>query len=427
MTVIAAVEEWVLVVTPIIGGVAVVTLLVVASILFVRDRVVPDWFVSCAAFAFGISTSPTVILWAGADPSTLVVSIVALAVAPLIAAWYRRFGLAGWYLVGASLPAVLWWAVFIVQDIGTPSFESADDLLVWFASAAAVTVLGLFSVAIGDRVPEPTRSPPNEPDPSRVTAVVTAYLGARRAGSLDLPNALALGLAGAASVAAVSLLAVIGVGAPWPALAGIAVFVILGTELFYRLEPRRLRAAMATHAFVGSPELRRFRQEVGGPMPTSAASAAKWLTRNPETDANRWIRPELLAWTGATDEAYEVIERMPDSTEPERFERRALQVLVDLVAGRPADVASLQAMAEAVGRPDSDDRLRAVAIVAVTRARERVIHGEDWIGPLIDAQPHLGPRALGIYRSDSWLPRFRALATVGVFLAFITVLPAMFR
>lgn len=257
--------------------------------------------------------------------------------------------------------------------------------------------------------------------------MATAFLGARRAGSLDLPNVLALGLAGTASVAAGSLLVVIGVDAPWPALAGIAVFVILGTELVYRLEPPRLRAAMATHAFVGSPELRRFRQEVGGPMPTSAASAAEWLRRNPETDANRWIRPELFAWTGATDKAYEVIDRMPDTTEPERFERRALQTLVDLVAGRPADVASLEAMAATVGGPDSDDRLRAVAIAALTRARERVVNGEDWIGPLIDAQPHLGPSALGIYRSDTWLTRFRALAAVGVILAFITVLPAMFR
>jgi hypothetical protein len=418
---------WIPIVTTISGATAVVILLLAASILVVRDHDVPDWFVSFAAFAFGISVNLSVMILAGADAVTLIATVVAIAVVPVVAVSYRRFGIAGWFLVGASLPAVLWWGFFIVQDLMTPSFTYAGDLLVWFASAAGMTALGLFSVAIGDRLPDqPPLRPPSEPDPSRVAAVATAYLGARRAGTLDVPNALSLGLAAAAWIGTTSILLVIGADVALATLVGMALFVALGTELFYRLEPRRLRVAMATHAFVGSPEMRRFRRELGGPIPYSAATAAEWLRRNPETDANRWARPELLAWTGAIDEADEVIGRMPESTQPERFERRSLQVLVDLVAGRPADIAGLEAFAEDVGDPGSDDRLRAVAIAALTRSRERLIHGGDWIGPLIDAQPRIGPGALGIFRSDTWLSRVRGLAVVGAIIGLAAVTQAIF-
>src|SRR5688500_8542155 len=124
---------WLPIVSAIGGATAVVILLLVASILVVRDRDVPDWFVPLAAFAFGISVSLGMMIWAGADAVTLITTVVAVAVVPLIAAWYRRFGVAGWFLVGASLPAVLWWGFFIVQDLTTPSFAYAGDLLVWFA------------------------------------------------------------------------------------------------------------------------------------------------------------------------------------------------------------------------------------------------------------------------------------------------------
>src|SRR5687768_16459361 len=59
--------DWLPIATPIIGGSVVVILLLAASILVVRDRDVPDWFVSLGAFAFGIPVSLSVMIWAGAD------------------------------------------------------------------------------------------------------------------------------------------------------------------------------------------------------------------------------------------------------------------------------------------------------------------------------------------------------------------------
>jgi hypothetical protein len=148
--------------------------------------------------------------------------------------------------------------------------------------------------------------------------------------------------------------------------------------------------------------------------------ARDWLARQPETDENRWVRPELLAWVGELEEAYQVLGRMPTDTDGQRFEHQSLRVFLDTVAGANADVDGLAAAAEEVGEPGSDERLRAVAAAAMARSRLILSRGEgDWTAPMLEAQARIGPRSLGIMRSDTWFLRFRMFALVGVMVIVI--------
>ncbi len=157
------------------------------------------------------------------------------------------------------------------------------------------------------------------------------------------------------------VLGALGVPVAIGGIAGAVAFALIATELFYHAWPPRLARAEAAHAFLGSWEMKRFRATTGRPVPTSIPLAREWLASQPETDENRWVRPEILAWIGEIEEAYEVLGRMPSDTEDERFERQSLKVYLDTVAGADADVDGLAAAAEEIGEPGSDERLRAVA------------------------------------------------------------------
>ena len=141
---------------------------------------------------------------------------------------------------------------------------------------------------------------------------------------------------------------------------------------------------------------------------------AEIAERHPEADDNRWARPELLAAVGDLDEAYRVADRLPAATEAERFERDALLAHLDIVAGRSPDIDALAEQAERLATPGSDEHLRAVAGVALSRARQRLAHGrDDWMEPLLEAQARIGARALSVVRADTWRRRFAALLVAG--------------
>jgi hypothetical protein len=296
-----------------------------------------------------------------------------------------------------------------------------DGLIVWFGSSAGIVLLGLVGVVLGDRVPAaPPRPPPNEPDPERAVVIARALIHELRFGPLDLPNVLSFGFgAGAATVLSL-VLGALGVPLLISSAASVAAFVLIATELYYHAWPPRLARVQAAHAFVGSWEVKRFRATTRASVPTSMPLARDWLARQPETDENRWVRPELLAWVGELEEAYQVLGRMPTDTDGQRFEHQSLRVFLDTVAGANADVDGLAAAAEEVGEPGSDERLRAVAAAAMARSRLILSRGEgDWTAPMLEAQARIGPRSLGIMRSDTWFLRFRMFALVGVMVIVI--------
>lgn len=132
---------------------------------------------------------------------------------------------------------------------------------------------------------------------------------------------------------------------------------------------------------------------------------------------------------GEIEEAYQVLGRMPSETDDQRFERQSLKVFLDTLAGADPDVDGLAAAAEELGEPGSDERLRAVAAAAIARSRLGLARGaKDWTAPLLEAQARIGPRALGILRSDTWLLRFRMFALISVMIIAIgTTISWVFR
>lgn len=405
------------------AGLAVMTLLIVAAaVLRFHDRAIPGWLIPSTAFAFGVGASLMVLLWPVTTGPVEAVLFLALAFGPaLLAARAHRFDLAGWILVGSGLIPLLWWGYYVAQDVTQEGIAYEDGLVVWFGSSAAIVLLGLVGVTLGNRVPAaPPRPSPGEPDPERGLVIARALLEELRFGPLDLPNALSIGLAAGVGVGLSLVLGALGVPVAIGGIVSVAVVTLIATELYYHVWPPRLARAQAAHAFLGSWEMKRFRATMGQPVPTSIPLAREWLARQPETDETRWARPEFLALVGEIDEAYQVLGRMPSDTDEQRFERQSLKVFLDTLAGTDPDVDGLAAAAEEVGEPGSDERLRAVAAAAIARSRLVLARGEkDWTAPLLEAQARIGPRSLGILRSDTWLPRFRMFALVGVMVIVI--------
>lgn len=403
------------------GGLAAMTLLIiVAGFLRYRDREIPGWLIPATAFAYGVGASLMVVLWPYEESPLSSAILVGLALAPaILAARARRFGLAGWVLVGTGLISVMWWGYYVLRDVTSDGLAYEDGLVVWFASSVGIVLAGVAGIVVGDRVPAtPPRSPPNEPDPERAVAIARAILAELRFGPLDLPNVLSIGFGAGVGLVLSLVLGGLGVPVAIGGIAGAVAFALVATELFYHVWPQRLARAQAAHAFVGSWEMKRFRATTGRSVPTSVPLAREWLASQPETDENRWVRPEMLAWIGEIQEAYDVLGRFPDTTEGERFERRSIQVFLDTVAGADADVDGLAAAAEEVGEPGSDERLRALAVAAMARSRLILARGQgDWREPMLEAQARIGPRALGIMRSDTWLLRFRMFAILAIVLS----------
>ena len=414
-----SIPEWMPILVAGIGLASVTLLIVAAAVLRFNGREIPGWLLPVTAFAYGLGASLMVILWSlPSDWIGLLLLVGGVFGPAILAALARRFELGGWILVGAGLPALLWRGYFVVQDILNDGLLYEESLALWFGLTAVTVLLGLVGIGLGNRTPAALPRPaPNEPDPERAVALARAILNEMRLGPLDLPNVVAIGV-GAFVAGAVSLgLRLFDVPDFWRGIAFAVTFTLIATELVYHAWPRRLALARAAHAFVGSWEVKRFRSTCGPAVPTSAEAARAWLAANPESDANRWVRPELLAWAGELDEAYAVIGRMPETTEAELFDRHAMKAHLDLVSGAGADADALAADAERVGLPGSDERLRALAVVAMQQARERLVTGSgDWLAPMVKVQELIGPRSLGILRSDTWWLRFRSLATFSLIL-----------
>jgi hypothetical protein len=408
------------VVVPLAGFVTATGVLAVNTVRWMRGRSVPPVTWMVAAFGAGLLVGPLLISLA---PDELVLAVV-IGPGLIVVAWdalrTKRYAFYGALLVGAGLPGMLWWGWFVMEDVLDLSVRYDPILAGWFVLPTLLVLAGVAGIAMGDRVPPPPpRIPADQPDPSRAVALAGAIQSELQAGPVSMPHLVAFSvalLAGLAVRIGGDLLRI-----PWSWFGWIPaglVFAFLATEIFYRMWPERVARAEAAHAVQGSWELHRWRAMTHDPPPISLQMAREWLARHPETDENRWVRPELLAWIDQFDEARAAIERMPGDTDEERFNQHALRVHVDLVEGRPADIDGLVAAAEEVGDEGSEARMRAISSAAIARARQRWAVGEDWMEPLVEAQARIGSESLGILRRDTWMRRFRScLVLAGMLIA----------
>jgi hypothetical protein len=208
----------------------------------------------------------------------------------------------------------------------------------------------------------------------------------------------------------------LGAGVPWPvALAvGTAAFAVVGVELSYVVMPARIRRAWEGWSIVGDSELKRWRATFGTPVPVGTAAVQRWLDAHPETPENRWALSELLVIAGRMEDARAVIQRLPESTATERFERTHQNGYVDWVEGRDIDLDQQAAEAETVGEPESPERWIARAMVASARARDLAVRGGDWAEPLIDVRLRSGHLANGLLRNELRRRSYPMMLLVGV-------------
>lgn len=226
-----------------------------------------------------------------------------------------------------------------------------------------------------------------------------------------------------------------------PSLVG----AVLATEAYVRAMPSRSRRAFEAFSWLGEWELARARATIGG-LPTSPGDAEAWLAAHPETKITNLdelpIRIEILLLAGRPEEARAAIARLPVITEWDLFERAALADLVDWRSGGDGDLAAMEAAADELQPPDSDDRLRADVMVAVAKVRRRIADRRaadgraadgrgaaegraataDALEPLLDVRPRLGHRADGQVGRALRRRLFPVLLVVSLGFGFIGVL-----
>jgi hypothetical protein len=198
------------------------------------------------------------------------------------------------------------------------------------------------------------------------------------------------------------------------------VFLVSALGLQWLFLRGRLRAALEAFAWVGRSEWLRARDELGGSFPTSRRAARAWLARGeiPRQPA----AVDLLVAAGEYTVARQLADQLPRDDAWRRFERESQRDWVEwVITGRNAiRHATLDAFREL---RDPDERLRAEAVLALARARDRLAAGGDWKEPLERLREQLGPAADGILRRDWWRTQARMTAVVALGFAVVFAWP----
>jgi hypothetical protein len=394
-----------LVLVALVANVFAIGMLLYAAVRRRGRQPVPAWVTYGGFVAFGLGSSTFPIGWSY-DPAYLLGFIAVPLITAGVLAYTRRFRIAGALLLGLAGPSLLWWGWFIAADVLDPDIRYQLVLIGWFAQSLFVAALGLIGVVIGNRVrtaPPPSRDGPPE---SRVMVIARAFQREIGFGPVTYPEALA---------APVALLVLIGVTAAADQLSlspliGLLVSVplaaLVGTEIWFWILSPQLRHAMEGFSVLGHWEVLRWKRTASRSVPSSAAAAHHWLIEHPETPQSRWARVELLFWTGQFEEAREVLGRLPDDTEQDRFDRVVQSTFVDWVLNGEISLADLRAAAATFGKAGSDEARIARAHVAYAEAQRAEASGGDWTEPLIAFRNSVEPQHRAWHR-DLWLARFR--------------------
>ncbi len=260
--------------------------------------------------------------------------------------------------------------------------------------------------------PEPVLPPPPGPAPLPITTLASppgrpavAPRGMHGASALGGPLTRASRVAGLAAPGLIIVLAwVLG-----PRLSVLlvpvvsAVAAVAGTALAAVTMPPRSRRAFEAFGWLGSREMRRFRDRTGSAVPTDPAAVQRWLTENPRSSATAYGRLELLAMLGRTDEAAaEQALLPPPATDEDAVEQALARRFTAFIATGTTDETELDALQARI-RPDSELGLELLVARAIGEGRSRLAQGrEDWRDPLLAVRPRLGWDATMTIVRDLW-------------------------
>ena len=311
------------------------------------------------------------------------IGVIALAMA-------GRRRAAGLLVAGAATPWVAVWGSYIVEVV--LGRDGATLLIVaMFLAGLGPLLIGVALIASGDpvHVPDPG-SPMGRP-------------GSRRPGSMGtrLIAETTYGAIGPGIVLAFVFAATVGIVLPTQPILQLVVAVAaaaVGTEIELRWIPPGVRPAIEGFHWVGLGELSRFRAATGEASPTSPKGFRAWLDRNPESDASRPWRIEMLSFVGEHAEARAEIERWTPTTSFERLHRASLAADIAWQEGGPADVSQLANLAAETGEGGSPERLAADGLVAWWSSRTALAALDPaWQRPLATFRTRLGAAADGLH------------------------------
>jgi hypothetical protein len=394
-----------------------------AAFLRMSGRRIPLWLVHVTAGLVGLSQSFALVAYATSPTWLLPTAVLAALGGWALLSRGRRIAF-GIMLVATGLPAVVWWAVFLFREMSS-AFGGDPVWWLWATPSLVVAIIGGGFVLSGDRAAPPPRLFPQPAGmPRDPMPIANALQRAHTVGPIPVPTLLVE--APALIVLTIAVPFAIRWGAPWPIvmLAAPLTYAWVVTELWYPALGR-MRPLWEGMAVVGNPEIRRFREATGGPVPSSKRAMNAWLDHNPERPEIRGQRAELLATLGRLDEARGVASRMETGTDRARFEQHSMQAWIDWLAGGPLDVSALRDGAERVGAEASEDRTQARAMVAVLETRDLLAQGKAWTGPLTAVRQSYGAGAAKLLREDTYWPRFWRFFLLAMVVTGLLVLPGV--
>ena len=379
-----------------------------------RGRPIPTWLIRLVVVVLALQSGLGGIV---CIRTPFVLASIALQTAVIVWFLWRagRRTTTGILLIGTGALGALWWGQFLARDLLDPVSLYEPVLWLWWAPSAILLVVGAALIPLGDRTVDRPLFPQASSlsrDPMPLGTAITRELSI---GPIPVATVVADGLALIAAIIVISLLTD---RVPWPVtwIAASAVYAVIGTELFFYAIPRRLRRAWAGTAIVGSPEMKRWQRETGTPVPVTAAKMRAWLDKGPDRPDIRWARAELQATLGELEAARESVRGMALKTDIDRFDQRALLAWIDWLGGADEHLDELQALAEQVGLPGSDERAEALAKVALARARQLATDGGNWKEPLERLTRERGSLGEGLLQGDLRRARYRVEPLLGLFL-----------
>jgi hypothetical protein len=397
-----------------LSGALLLVAVVAMLVLRFRGRTLPSWFIRSTVLLFALQAGVGGIIFIRTPPM-----LISLAVQAVIVVWLLwrsgRRTTTGILLIATGVFGAAWWGYFLFRDLLDPFDVYEAVLWLWWAPSAILVVAGAILLPLGDRAVEQPMFP-QAPSLKREPMPIGSAIQRESAiGPLPVPVIVA---DGAAIIASTIVIALLGHRLPWPVvwLAATAVYTVIGAELFYYAIPPRLRRAWEGMAVVGNPEMKRWQRETGSPVPVTLATMRAWLRDTPDRPAIRWARAELQAIVGELDGARESANEMPIVTDADRHEQRALLAWIDWLGGGDEQLDALQADAETVGTPDSEERADARGRVAIARARHLAVEAGDWKRPLEELRASRGTQGATLLRTDLRRGRYKVEPIVGLIL-----------
>jgi hypothetical protein len=416
----------------------------------------------------GAAWSGVIAFLGGASLGTLYLAADDLLVgAPLLVAvaaiaanqwWNDRRALAGWLVLGAAVPwTTLWTTYLVLVSRGAIELDPADAVPAFLVGAAlcilAVVVLVRSrmtrqgwetaadlagssdeAVTAGPSTEAPTEASvaasTDVPSAGRTRRVARSFgvVGhamrePSRLGPFGLPEVAAL-IALVVSGLALTALSIFGL----PAIVAYVLVVVVGsalaTEAYLRAMAPRTRRSMEAFMWLGSWDLAQVKAATGAGVPTTRGGAAQWLARHRDSSAENAtlgsLRVELNLLAGRATEARALVERLPEATPLERFDKAAS---ADIVAWWTSKGDALEVMSETIGEiepSDGDVRLRAEVALAVARVRHLAVARPpvaDPLLPLLQVRERLGARADGVVRRILWPRLYRVFVLAAIVFA----------